>query len=190
VIDRVAARKSYQILGITPIDLEKQEALLRIGRTNGAAAIVSAVVSVSDASETVSISIREISEGRDLYHTQYQQRRNAASDDSFPSPSDPSGLFFNFPGIGGITVPKCVSCPNPEYSEEARRSKLSGVVLLSAVFTSQGTVEQVRVTRGVESSVDQAALNAVKRWRVNPAKDSSGAAVSVRVVVEVKFAIK
>jgi len=187
VVDRVAARESYDALRIRPDDLQKQEALLNIARANGADAIVYGTVTVSDHSLRVNLFVREVGEGKDLYQTQYQQLRNPGEDSRFPSLPDPSGLFFNFPGFDRVTQPKCLQCPNPSYTDQARREKYQGTVLLSAIFTAQGSVEQIVILQSPGLGLDNASIQAVRSWKIAPARSASGVPVSVRVPVEVAF---
>ena len=43
------------------------------------------------------------------------------------------------PGTNGVSNPKVISSPNPEYTDRARRKKIRGIVLLSIVVTPEGT---------------------------------------------------
>src|SRR5205807_1601571 len=42
------------------------------------------------------------------------------------------------PGTGGVGYPECAYCPSPIYSDEARKAKYQGVVVLQAVITPDG----------------------------------------------------
>jgi protein TonB len=74
----------------------------------------------------------------------------------------------------------------PPYPEIARRSKLEGVVVLEAVITKTGSVEEVKVLRALHPVLDQAALNAVKQWKYEPAI-LNGKPVKVYFTVTVTF---
>src|SRR5579885_625034 len=69
----------------------------------------------------------------------------------------------------GISAPKGIYTPDAEYSDYARRKKISGVVLLSFVVAKDGTVHDAVVTKSLEQSLDKQALDAVKKWRFAPA---------------------
>ena len=74
----------------------------------------------------------------------------------------------------------------PEYSEEARKAKYSGTVLLSIEVDPSGRARNVSVTKGVGLGLDEKAIEAVNKWRFNPGlKD--GKPVTVRAQVEVNF---
>ena len=51
------------------------------------------------------------------------------------------------PGVGGVTVPACVYCPNPNYTDAARAVKFSGSVVLQVVVTAEGRAENISVVR-------------------------------------------
>lgn len=90
-----------------------------------------------------------------------------------------------------VNVPKPVLIHrvNPEYPDVARKSRVQGIVILEAVITKEGTVENVKVLRGVHPLLDQAAVNAVKQWRYKPAT-LNGKPVRVHSTVTVNFKLK
>ena len=51
------------------------------------------------------------------------------------------------PGAAGVTVPACVYCPNPNYTDAARAAKFSGSVVLQVVVTADGRAENISVAR-------------------------------------------
>ena len=114
----------------------------------------------------------------------------------------PGGVIGGVPGgvVGGSPVaeevpmritaevkqPKLVKKVEPPYPEVARRSRLEGVVVLEAVITKTGTVEEVKILRSLHPVLDQAALNAVKQWKYEPAV-LNGRPVKVYFTVTVTF---
>jgi periplasmic protein TonB len=92
-------------------------------------------------------------------------------------------------GVNGVTVPSCVYCPVPDYSEEGRNAKVQGTVVVQVVVTVDGRAERASVVRGLGSGLDEKAIEAVKKWRFKPAHDSDGHPVAVRVPMEVTFRI-
>ena len=60
--------------------------------------------------------------------------------------------------------------PNPVYTEEARRLKLEGDVLVEVVFTASGEVRVIRVARGLGHGLDDAAVRAAQQIRFKPAR--------------------
>lgn len=86
----------------------------------------------------------------------------------------------------GITAPKAIYDPEPEYSEEARRVKHQGVVILSVVVDQQGRARDIRVARSLGMGLDEKAMDAVKIWKFSPGM-KDGIPVAVRVNIEVSF---
>jgi periplasmic protein TonB len=87
---------------------------------------------------------------------------------------------------GGVSAPKAIYAPDPEYSEEARKVKHMGVVVLWLVVGPDGKPRDIRVLRTLGLGLDEKAIEAVKNWRFEPAyKD--GKPVAVQINVEVNF---
>jgi len=89
----------------------------------------------------------------------------------------------------GVTAPKGIYMPNPEYSEKARRKKIQGVVVVEMIVTADGTVRDAKVVKSLEESLDKQAIAAVSTWRFKPAT-KDGTPVAVRVPAEVSFHIR
>ena len=91
------------------------------------------------------------------------------------------------PGTGGVGYPTCVYCPDPKYSEEARKAKYQGTVVLQAVITVDGRVTEVQVVKGPGLGLEEKAIEAVKDWRLKPAMGPNGKPVPVIVPLEITF---
>lgn len=87
---------------------------------------------------------------------------------------------------GGVSAPRAIYSPDPEYSEEARKAKYQGVCVLWLVVGADGRPQQVRVTRSLGLGLDEKAIEAVKTWKFEPAQ-KDGHPVSVQINVEVSF---
>lgn len=86
----------------------------------------------------------------------------------------------------GVTSPHALYDPDPEYSDEARRAKYQGNVILSLVVDATGHVHDIRVARSVGMGLDEKAIEAVQKWRFAPGM-KDGHPVAVQVSVEVNF---
>jgi len=87
---------------------------------------------------------------------------------------------------GGVSAPKQIYAPDPEYSEEARKVKHMGTVVLWLIVGSDGKPRDIRVARTLGLGLDEKAIEAVKTWIFEPAyKD--GKPVAVQINVEVNF---
>ena len=87
---------------------------------------------------------------------------------------------------GGVSAPRAIYDPDPEYSDEARKAKYQGNVVLQAIIGADGRPRGLRVVRSLGMGLDQKALNAVAKWRFSPAM-KDGQAVAVVVDIEVAF---
>jgi periplasmic protein TonB len=96
------------------------------------------------------------------------------------------GGYFR-PGTGGVGYPSCAYCPDPKYSEEARKAKYQGTVVLQAVITPDGRAIEIQVVKGPGLGLEEKAVEAVKQWRFKPALGPSGKPVAVVVPIEVTF---
>jgi TonB family protein len=87
-----------------------------------------------------------------------------------------------------VSPPKIVSKQEAEYSEEARRAKICGTVLLNLVVEPDGTPNNVNVERALGYGLDENALRAVRTWRFQPGmKDGQPVAVSAHVEVNYRM---
>jgi TonB family protein len=87
---------------------------------------------------------------------------------------------------GSITAPIPIYRPEPAYSEEARKAKYQGTVVLIIVVDAQGNVSDARVVKPLGMGLDEKALETVRTWKFKPAT-RAGVPVPVRVGVEVTF---
>ena len=87
----------------------------------------------------------------------------------------------------GMTMPVCVTCPLPLYTDEARKVKMQGTVTLRVLVGADGRAAQLRVARGVGYGLDDRAIQTVRSWIFTPARDASRKAVPVWITIEVVF---
>jgi TonB family protein len=85
-----------------------------------------------------------------------------------------------------ITPPKATYQPEPEYANKARKKKIQGTVMVSIVITPEGTVRDAKVMTSLDKDLDQKALEAVSKWKFQPAT-KDGKPVALRTVVELNF---
>jgi protein TonB len=87
---------------------------------------------------------------------------------------------------GGVSAPRVLYDPDPEYSQEARQAKYQGTVVLWVVIGPDGRAHDIRVQRPLGMGLDEKAIEAVRQWRFQPA-EKDGHPVAVQVNVEVNF---
>ena len=86
----------------------------------------------------------------------------------------------------GVTNPKLVFAPNPEYSVEARRAKYQGVCVVGVIVDTRGYPQRVHVIRSLGMGLDEKALAAVREYRFAPGLHE-GKPVAVAIKIEVNF---
>jgi protein TonB len=90
---------------------------------------------------------------------------------------------------GGITAPILIAEVLPEYSEEARKARFQGTVVLTTIVREDGSVQVIKVVRGIGFGLDQNAIAAVLQWRFKPAR-RDGKPVASYLNVEVSFNLR
>jgi len=94
------------------------------------------------------------------------------------------GGFFHVGG--GVSAPRVIFQPDPEYSEEARKAKYHGTCVLWLVVGPDGKPRDLRIARSLGLGLDEKAIEAVKTWKFEPAM-KDGKPVAVQINVEVSF---
>lgn len=87
---------------------------------------------------------------------------------------------------GGVSAPQVLYKVEPEYSEQARKAKYQGTVVLSLVVRTDGSVDNLRVVQSLGLGLDEKAMEAVRQWKFRPGL-RNGAPVNVAAVIEVTF---
>lgn len=87
---------------------------------------------------------------------------------------------------GGVSLPVPEYKPEPEYSEEARKAKHQGTVMLQIVVDEKGVPRDIRVVRKLGLGLDEKAIEAVSKWRFKPGM-KDGKPVAVIATIEVSF---
>jgi protein TonB len=88
----------------------------------------------------------------------------------------------------GVTAPKPIYTPDPQFADCERVSKVQGTVELAMIVTAKGKVRDVKVTKSLDQCCDRKAEAAVSTWRFKPAaKDGGPVAVHISAQVEFKM---
>jgi protein TonB len=90
----------------------------------------------------------------------------------------------------GVVLPTAISKVNPRYTQAAMDAKIQGVVELSAVVRSDGSVSDVAVVQSLDTTygLDDAAVEAVRQWIFNPGT-KDGQAVDVEIQITIRFTL-
>ncbi len=100
--------------------------------------------------------------------------------------ADPNGPYDVRDGAlpADLVLPVPLETPAPRYPDIARIVRKEGAVVLSATIAADGKVVDIEVEKGMGPLLDQAAIDAVSRWRYVPARiGERRVAVILRVTV-------
>jgi TonB family protein len=90
---------------------------------------------------------------------------------------------------GNVTRPEKISGVPPVYNEEARKARVTGIVIVEAIIDEQGNVTNAAVLKGLPMGLDRSALNAIQTWKFKPAT-LDGIPVRVYYTLTVNFQIE
>jgi TonB family protein len=79
-----------------------------------------------------------------------------------------------------------LSKPKPQYTDEARRKKIEGEVLLQVLFAANGQLQVKSILKGLGHGLDEAAVRAAQQIRYTPAK-RDGQAVDSEARLHIVF---
>jgi periplasmic protein TonB len=103
-------------------------------------------------------------------------------------PGDGAGVGDDPGRFGNVTSQViCRVCPDPLYSDEARKTKIQGSVLLSVLVGSDGRVHDIHILRGIGMGLDESAIQTVRTWQFIPAADAARHPIASWIKVETTF---
>ena len=86
----------------------------------------------------------------------------------------------------GVSAPVPIKTPQAKYTREARKKKIQGACLVRLIVDANGNPQNLKLVRSIGYGLDEAALEAVKKYRFKPAM-KSGQPVAVEMAIEVNF---
>ncbi len=89
-------------------------------------------------------------------------------------------------GKDGTGIPQVIYSPEPNFSDEARKTKTQGRVGLMLVVGKDGRTYNIRVRESLGMGLDEKAIEAVRHWRFKPAT-RDGEPVDSQIAIEVDF---
>jgi TonB family protein len=88
---------------------------------------------------------------------------------------------------GGVKEPTVIFEVKPNYTEEARKARIEGIVLLQLVVRKDGSTDSFKVVRGLGYGLDESAISTIaNKWRFKPGT-KNGVPVDVQILIEVSF---
>ena len=156
------------------------------------------VITAERDGRTFRIVLRTLSDGGGTAEFQVREKGAVIAQDirpfTAPGRSDfgPIHREFDpkFPPVGGeIKAPVVYERMEPLYPEEARKARISGIVIVETKIDENGSVVDVKVLKSLPFGLDQAAVDAVKQWKFRPGtKDGQPIAVTFLLTVNFKLA--
>jgi len=89
----------------------------------------------------------------------------------------------------GVLAPVLVKEVKPQYTAEAMRATVEGVVTLECLVNADGTVGEITVTRSLDSGLDREAVKTARLWRFKPGM-KDGKPVPVLITLELTFTLR
>ena len=105
-------------------------------------------------------------------------------------PGEGGGTGGGIYNIGnGVTSPTIIHQIDPTYTSDAMRAKIQGEVQLNAVVEPNGLLSGITVSKSLDRTfgLDQAAIDAVKKWLFKPGLNKDGKPVRVQVQLILEF---
>lgn len=93
----------------------------------------------------------------------------------------------NGPYANVVSPVACLYCPEPGYTEEARKAKLQGKMLLRVLVGPDGKAQRIQVLQGLGFGLDERAEETIRTWRFSPGRDASKRPIASWVTVETRF---
>src|SRR5262249_40199850 len=91
------------------------------------------------------------------------------------------------PYVRGVYAVRCLYCPDPEYTDEARKEKLQGTVTLQGLVRADGRGGQVKIVRGIGLGLGESAIRRGGSWEFEPARDAARNPIAQWVTVETTY---
>lgn len=134
----------------------------------------------------ISLHVVDVMSGRIVDHAQAAIRRVMLPNDlpTAASEAETSQVFYS--GRDNVTVPQCISCPDPTFSQQARANGRQGDVVFSVLITPAGRATQITVLKMLGDGLDEKAIEAIRTWQFKPGM-KDGKPVAVRTPIEVSF---
>jgi|SRR5208282_1208341 len=82
--------------------------------------------------------------------------------------------------------PRAIYAPSPEYSEKARKKKITGTVVLALTVGTDGLAHDIQVEKKLGYGLDEKAVEAMRKWKFQP-ELRDGQPVEERIHVDVTF---
>jgi TonB family protein len=153
----------------------------------GADVLITGKIEARGKELAIAVTASNVSTGDVIDQETWQVPRTESLDALALQPIEAKTPFY-LTGQEGVSFPSCAYCPNPRYSDEARKRKIEGTVVLMVLIDSSGRVKDVWEIRGLPEDLTRQAMEVVRQeWLFKPARDENGRAVTIISPVDVNF---
>jgi TonB family protein len=163
-----------------------QQAEMTAARAAGAEVVVTGNIDQDPTNLNINVSALNASSEQKVEQRTIVVPRTQTLDDLAARLVQPDGPTY-LVGQNGVSLPACIYCPTPQYTDEARKDKLEGKVVVTAIIDLSGKAQKILEVRGLGDGLTEQAIAVVRQWRFRPARDSKGNAVTVMVPLDVTF---
>jgi TonB family protein len=115
--------------------------------------------------------------------------------DNHPDCNDPNNDWYTrgYPPMvkreQGMTYPLPTHREEPEYTEDARKAKLNGMIIFLAAIDKEGNLHSLELIRPLGLGLDESAAEKLSQWKYSPATQD-GQPVDVRLNIEIHFYLR
>jgi TonB family protein len=162
------------------------ETQLQSARAVGAQVLISGQIKRGAKELTLTIAASRVSAPKEIAKWNWVVPRSSSLDELAVQSIQAKGPVYVLQQ-DGVSTPACLYCPYPQYSAEARKTKLEGTVVVEAMIDASGRAISVWEVRGLPEGLTQQAVEAVRQWRFKSAQNAAGQPVTAMVPVDVTF---
>ncbi|MEM9554142.1 MAG: energy transducer TonB [Acidobacteriota bacterium] len=130
---------------------------------------------------------RQVPSQKDVGDTQDVEVITAALEEWTP-PEDSEAPRFDT--LENAQPPNKIEAPQPQFTEEARKARIQGVVIVMALIDEQGLVGTTDVIAGLPMGLTEEAVDAISRWRFEPALDADEEPIAVWYGLTVNYRLQ
>jgi hypothetical protein len=186
LVSRAEAHEFLQKNEWIDLDLSRSEVFAKFVSIFSPDAILWGTASSTDAVSVTILDVRDAS-GKSLIYSQYSEPLAPYENLIHPPVPTADRHNFYFAGFDGVSLPKCAHCPEPSIPDAKRSKKYMGALLVLALVTAEGNLDQFRVLKALDPEIDKEAMEKMKGWHLVPAKSLEGKPVPVRVPFEISY---
>ena len=193
VIDRQTLSDYLKRNWVSEEDFSSNEVCLWIGRELGATGVIVGTLFEENGQITLRVHLAgfgPVDKKADEFQLALTEQTRKVFFQSGPdyfrkSQDIPDGPGVLKTGTPGVSQPRCIKCPVPQFSDAAHNSKFQGTVRLSVIVTAEGKITSIYILKGKPFLSDED-IKTIETWQLQPAEQDRRP-VSVRTEFEIKF---